>query len=329
MSEMLVLIDHSDAGPRKVSLQMLTKARALAEETGDTVAAVWLGPGAAEVAATLGEYGAGKLYHWDSADAHAYVTLPQVEALEFVLDSSGADTLLFSSSNHVKDVAARLAIRMDAGVITDVSGIELGEDGRWVATKEVFGGEVITTSTVAEGKLAFLGVASNAFPAEPAGAGAASPELAPIEVELSEEATEARVVSVEKAGGADRPDISEAAVVVSGGRGLGSEDGFRLIEELADLMGAGVGASRAATDAGWYPHRFQIGQTGRTVSPSLYLGSGISGAIQHRAGMQTSQHIVAINKDAEAPIFQIADFGVVGDLYKVVPKLIEELESRR
>ena len=327
MSEMLVLIDHSAGAPRKVSLQMLTRAHQLAEITGDTVAAVWLGAGAADAAETLGRYGAGKLYHWDSTDAYGYVTVPQVDALELAIDTAEADTLLFASSNHVKDVAARLAIRMDAGVITDVSGIELGDDGRWVATKEVFGGDLVTRSTVAEGKLSFLGVASNAFPAEEVGG--AAPELVALEVELSEEATAARVTSVEKVAGADRPDIGEAAVVVAGGRGLGEESGFELMEQLADLIGAGVGASRAATDAGWYPHRYQIGQTGRTISPTLYVGSGISGAIQHRAGMQTSQNVVAINKDAEAPIFQIADFGVVGDLYKVVPKLIEALEARK
>ena len=327
MSEMLVLIDHGDGGPRKVSLQMLSKAHELAELTGDEVAAVWLGPGAAAAADELGSHGATKLYHWDSEDAYGYVTLPQVEALEEVLDLSEADTLLFASSNHVKDVAARLAIRVDAGVITDVTGIELGDDGRWVATKEVFGGDIITTSTFAEGKLSFLGVSSNAFPAERNGAG--TPELVALEIALSDEARGAQVTAVERQGSADRPDIGEAAVVVAGGRGLGKESGFELMEELADLMGGGVGASRAATDAGWYPHRNQIGQTGRTISPTLYLGSGISGAIQHRAGMQTSQNIVAINKDAEAPIFSIADFGVVGDLYQVVPKLIEELKARQ
>jgi len=327
MTEMLVLIDHSDAGPKKVSLQMLTKARELAGITGDAVAAVWFGPGAADAAATLGSHGADKCYHWDSPDAYGYVTLPQVEVLEELIDEAEADTLLFASTNHVKDVAARLAIRMDAGVITDVSGIELADDGRWTATKEVFGGDMITKSTVAEGKLSFLGVASNAFPAEPSDAGPA--ELVALDHSLSEEAKGATVTEVEKVAGADRPDIGEAAVVVAGGRGLGSEDGFELMEKLADLMGAGVGASRAATDAGWYPHRYQIGQTGRTISPTLYVGSGISGAIQHRAGMQTSQNIVAINKDGEAPIFQIADFGVVGDLYKVVPKLVEELQARK
>lgn len=327
MGEMLVLIDHTDSQPRKVSLQMLSHATKLAAESGDTLAAVWLGEGAADAAAVLGEHGATKLYHWDSADAQAYVTLPQVEALEVALEASGADTLLFASSNHVKDVAARLAIRVDAGVITDVTNLEVGEGGRLAATKEVFGGDIITHCKVADGHKQFFGIGANAFPVEPSGG--AAPELVALDVSLSEAATASKVTSVEKQASADRPDIGEAAVVVAGGRGLGNEKGFELMEQLADVLGAGVGASRAATDAGWYPHRYQIGQTGRTISPTLYLGSGISGAIQHRAGMQTSQHVVAINKDAEAPIFQIADFGIVGDLYQVVPKLIEELEARK
>jgi electron transfer flavoprotein alpha subunit len=326
MSELLVLIDHADGAPRKVSLQMLSAATGLAGDAGVTVSAVWLGPGADGAADTLGAHGATKLYHWDSEDAHGYVTVPQVEALEAAIEASGAEVVLFSSSNHVKDVAARLGIRADGGVITDVTGLRF-EDGGFVATKEVFGGDLITTSKVADGKLALFGIASNAFPVEESGGGA--PEVVALDVSLSDAAKGATVVSVEKQGSSDRPDIGEAAVVVAGGRGLGKEDGFELMEQLADVLGAGVGASRAATDAGWYPHRFQIGQTGRTISPTLYVGSGISGAIQHRAGMQTSQNIVAINKDAEAPIFQIADFGVVGDLYDVVPKLIEELQARK
>ncbi len=326
MGEILVLIDHTDGGPRKVSLQMLTAATRLAGETGDTVAAVWLGEGAGDAADTLGAHGATKLYHWDSGDADAYVTLPKVEALQQVLDTSGAQTLLFASSNHVKDVAARLAIRTDAGVITDCTDLAV-EDGTIVATKEVFGGDIVTKSRVAEGKKKFFGVSANAFTAESAGGGA--PETVALDVAVSDEAKRSVVTDVEKQASAERPDIGEAAIVVSGGRGLGEEEGFRLIEQLADALGAGVGASRAATDAGWYPHRYQIGQTGRTISPSLYVASGISGAIQHRAGMQTAQNIVAINKDGEAPIFQIVDFGVVGDLYEVVPKLIEEIQARK
>jgi electron transfer flavoprotein alpha subunit len=326
MSEILVLIDHSDSRPRKVSLQMLNAARRIAAATGDDVSAVWLGDGAAANAAVLGANGASKLYAWESDDAKGYVTSPQVEAIEQIMEQAGADTVLFASTNHTKDVAARLGIRTDGGVITDCTDLEVA-NGEIVATKEVFGGDMITKSKVAAGKKKYFGIASNAFPVEESGGGPA--EVVSVDVTLSDDAKKATVVAVEKQASADRPDIAEAAIVVAGGRGLGNEEGFNLMEELADELGAGVGASRAATDAGWYPHRYQIGQTGRTISPTLYIGSGISGAIQHRAGMQTSQNIVAINKDPEAPIFQIADFGVVGDLYKVVPKLIEELRTRK
>lgn len=326
MSEILVLIDHSEGEPRRTSLQMLGAARQLASELSAEVAAVWLGPGAADAAGTLGAHGAQRLYHWDDDDARGFVTVPQVDGLQAAVDASGTDVVLFASTNHVKDVAARLAIRLDAGVITDCTGLRV-EDGRVVATKEVFGGDTITTSKVAGDRLQLLGVAANAFPVEDIGG--SEPQLVELDVELSASAKAAEVVEVSKQATSARPDIGEAMIVVAGGRGLGKAEGFELMEQLGDALGAGVGASRAATDAGWYPHRYQVGQTGRTISPSLYLGAGISGAIQHRAGMQTSQHIVAINKDAEAPIFQIADFGVVGDLYDVVPKLIEEIEARK
>ena len=326
MTELLVLVDHSGGAPRRITLQLLAAARSVAPALGAEVAAVWLGPGAAEHAATLGAHGAVRVHHWDSPDAKGYVTLPQVEALVALVAADRPAAILFASSNHVKDVAGRLAIRLDAGVITDATGLAV-EGGALVATKEVFGGDVITTSRVADGHLPLIGVASNAFAAEESGGGPAA--IVPLAVTPSAAATAAPVTDAVIQASAGRPDIAEASIVVSGGRGLGDASGFELLERLADLLGAGVGASRAATDAGWYPHRFQIGQTGRTISPSLYLGTGVSGAIQHRAGMQTSQHVVAINKDPEAPIFQIADFGIVGDLHQVVPKLIEQLEARR
>jgi electron transfer flavoprotein alpha subunit len=326
MSELLVLVDHSDGQPRRISLQLLAAAREVAPALGAEVVAVWLGPGAAGAAGVLGANGATRVRHWDSADAKAYVTLPQVDALQQILGSVEAAGLLFASTNHVKDVAARLAIRVDAGVITDATGLAVDGDAL-VATKEVFGGDVITTSRVAAGHLALIGIAPNAFVAEEIGGGPA--DIVPVDVSLSASATVSPVTEVVLQASAGRPDIAEATVVVSGGRGLGDAEGFALLEQLADLLGGGVGASRAATDAGWYPHRYQIGQTGRTIAPALYLGAGISGAIQHRAGMQTSQHVVAINKDPEAPIFQIADFGVVGDLYQVVPKLIEAIKTRQ
>lgn len=325
MSEILVLVDHSEGAPRKVALQTVTAARSVADELGADVTAVWLGEDGDDAAEAVGAAGADTLLWWDDEEADAYVTLPKVEALQQLVDERDVDAVFFVSSNHTKDVAARLAIRLDGGVITDVTGVAV-EDGTIVATKEVFGGDLITTSRVAPGKLPCFGIAANAYAAADDGDEA---EIEEFEVELSEAAQAAPVTGREIVTGGDRPDIGEAAIVVSGGRGLGEESGFELMEQLADELGAGVGASRAATDAGWYPHRAQIGQTGRTVSPSLYIANGISGAIQHRAGMQTAQNIVVVNKDREAPIFSIADFGVVGDLYDVVPKLIEEIRARK
>jgi len=326
MSELLVLIDHSGGQPRKISLQLLAAARAVAGGLGAEVSAVWLGPGASDAAATLGAHGATRVHTWDSADAKGFVTVPQVEALDQLVGTTSPVAVLFASSNHVKDVAARLAVRVGGGVITDATGLAV-EGGALVATKEIFGGDVITTSRVAEGSLPIIGIASNAFAAEEVGGPAAA--VAAFDVAISDAARSAPVTDVVQQASADRPDIAEAAIVVSGGRGLGDASGFGMLEQLADLLGAGVGASRAATDAGWYPHRYQIGQTGRTIAPTLYLGTGVSGAIQHRAGMQTSQYVVAVNKDPEAPIFQIADFGIVGDLHQVVPKLIEGIAARK
>jgi electron transfer flavoprotein alpha subunit len=323
--EMIVLIDHKDGRPRKASLEALSAVRELATESGGMAVAVWMGPGVEEAAEELGDHGAAKIYHWDSPDVHRFVTLPQVEALEEVLRLSGSRTLFFVSVNRVKDVAARLAMRVDAGVITDCSGLSLDSDGRVVATKEVFGGQMTTRTRVADSKKQFFGISPNAFTAVKVGGQLA--DLVPLEVSLSAAARAAGVVAVERQDSSARPDIGEAEIVIAGGRGLGSEKGFELLEELADLLGAAVGASRVATDAGWYPHRHQIGQTGRTISPSLYIGCGISGAIQHRSGMQTSKRIVVINKDPEAPLFQIADFGIVGDLHQVIPRLIDQLKA--
>jgi electron transfer flavoprotein alpha subunit len=186
---------------------------------------------------------------------------------------------------------------------------------------------MVSKCHVKGGRPQFIGVKANAFTAEESGGGA--PEVAALDVTLDEKAKRAKVTDVVEASSGGRPEMTEAAIIVAGGRGLGDAEGFELVERLADALGAAVGASRAATDAGWYPHQHQIGQTGKTVSPQLYIGAGISGAIQHRAGMQTSQTIVVINKDAEAPIFSIADFGVVGDLYKILPPLIEEVGKRK
>ncbi len=325
-TELVVLVDHDRGTPRKVTSQILTKAREIAAAMDVTLAAVAFGGQASECAERLGAFGAQKLYVWDEALAVNYLTLPMVDALERIFTTSDARTLLFPSSNSLKDVASRLAVRLEAGIIVDASDLELS-DGAIIVTKEVFGGVTITRSQVNGDRPALIGVNANAFPAEESGGD--PPQIVELEIELSQDAERSRIVDRVVQMEGHRPDVSEAAIVVAGGRGLGDASGFELLGELADVLGAGLGASRAAADAGWVPHRHQIGQTGKTVSPHLYIGCGISGAIQHRAGMQTSQLIVAINKDADAPIFQIADFAVVGDLYRVVPKLIEEIRRRQ
>lgn len=323
MSELLVLVDHDAGQPRKVSAQILTRARQLADDTGSVLAAVWIGPGGAAAADRLGAFGADKLYSCAADEATTYVTLPAVEALEKLFADTGATTLLFPSSDFLKDVASRLAVRLEAGIITDVSDLAL-IDGALHATKEVFGGVTVTTSRVADGCPALLGINPNAFTAATSDRG--PPEVIELDLAPSPEAKRTRLVETVTQTEGERPDIGEAGVVVAGGRGLGGPEGFELLGRLADALGGGLGASRAAADAGWIPHRHQIGQTGRNISPQLYLGVGISGAVQHRAGMQTSQLIAAINKDGEAPLFDIADLAVVGDLYDVVPKLIEKIQ---
>ncbi len=323
MPDVLVLVDHDRGTPRRSPLQLLTAAR---ERGGGTVAAALFGEGAASGAEKLGAYGVATAYVWDSPDAAAYATEPQVAALEAALEASAADVLLYPADPFLTDVIARAAVRLEAGVVTDAVDLTL-EGDRLVATKAIFGGEMTSRCQVRGDRPQFLGVKANSFAAVESGGAPA--EVVALDVTLDDTARRARVVDVVVTPSGGRPEMTEASVIVAGGRGLGDAEGFRLVEQLADALGAAVGASRAATDAGWYPHQHQIGQTGKTVAPQLYIGAGISGAIQHRAGMQTSQTIVAINKDAEAPIFAIADLAIVGDLYKILPPLIEEVAKRR
>jgi len=322
MSTILVLIDHETGATKKISKQILTVARSLA----DDVQAAMFGPGASNGAEVLGAFGASTVYVWNDEAVTSYATEPQVRALEAALDASGADVLMFPSDPFVTDVAARTAVRRGAGVVTDVVDLDVDGDAL-VATKAIFGGDMISRCAVRPGIPQFLGIKANAFTAEEAGGQPA--QVVELDVALDDAARRAEIVEVVEQSTGDRPEMTEASIIVAGGRGLGEAEGFRLIEQLADALGGAVGASRAATDAGWYPHQHQIGQTGKTVAPQLYVGAGISGAIQHRAVMQTSQLIAAINKDADAPIFSIADFGVVGDLHKVIPPLIEEINKRK
>jgi electron transfer flavoprotein alpha subunit len=316
MAEILVLVDHVDGEVKKVTFELLTLARAHGE-----AAAVWVGPGYEGAKDKLAEYGASKVYVAADEELTSYVVAPKVELLaQLVADRSPA-AVFVAATGEGKEIAGRLAVRTESGVLTDVVGLADG----FVGEHSIFGGAIVTHARVAKGT-PIVAVRPNATAAE---ASPSTPEEEQVSVSLSDAAKGARVVEKVVQEKGERPELTEAAIVVSGGRGVGGADNFKLIEELADSLGAAVGASRAATDAGWYPHTFQVGQTGKTVSPQLYIAVGISGAIQHRAGMQTSKTIVAINKDSEAPIFELVDFGVVGDLFQIAPQLTEEINKRK
>jgi electron transfer flavoprotein alpha subunit len=316
MASILVLVEHDEGNLKKVTAQMLSKARELGEPV-----AVFVGEGLETATEALGRYGAKTVYSATGEGWTNQLTLPVVDALEAAADRAEPAAVLVAATPGGKDAGVRLAARKGWGVLADVVDL----DGDLVATQNVFGGATIVHSRVTAGT-PVLTIKPNAFPVEES---PGQPEV--VDLGLTREAGPAEVRMtehvVEERGG--RPDVAEAEIIVSGGRGLQDPANFALVEALADALGAAVGASRAAVDAGWYPHQHQVGQTGKTVSPQLYVAVGISGAIQHRAGMQTSKTIVAINKDGEAPIFSISDFGVVGDLFKVVPRLTEEVVKRK
>ncbi|MFB7216633.1 electron transfer flavoprotein subunit alpha/FixB family protein [Streptomyces sp. NPDC056255] len=319
MAEVLVFVDHVDGAVRKPTLELLTLARRLGEPV-----ALAVGGGAGGTAAVLGEHGAVRVLTAEDAEFGEYLVVPKVDALQAAYEAVSPVAVLVPSSAEGKEIAARLAVRIGSGLITDAVDLEAGEQGP-VATQSAFAASFTTRSRVSRGT-PVITVKPNSAPVEPApGAGA----VEVLAVSFSALATGTRVTGRTPREATGRPELTEAAIVVSGGRGVNGAENFALIEALADSLGAAVGASRAAVDAGWYPHSNQVGQTGKSVSPQLYIASGISGAIQHRAGMQTSKTIVAINKDAEAPIFDLVDYGVVGDLFQVVPQLTDEVKSRK
>lgn len=321
MPEVLVLVEHdatlSGGAVRKASLELVTLARRI----GDPVVAV-LGPGAADTVAAFGEHGAVTVVTVDSPDVTDHLVVPAAEVLAQLVQRFSPAAVLVPSSTSGKEVAGRLAIKTGSGVITDAVDVRV-DDGTVVATKSVFAGDYITQCTVTRGT-PIICVKPNSVAPE---AAPVTPVVEAFVPELSDAARAARIVERRPREAGGRPDLAEAAIVVSGGRGTNGD--FAPVEALADVLGAAVGASRAAVDAGWYPHTNQVGQTGKTVSPQLYIAAGISGAVQHRAGMQTSRTIVAINKDAEAPIFELADLGIVGDLSEVLPAVTEEIAKRR
>ena len=314
MSEVLVLVDHVDGKVTKPTTELLTIARRLGEPS-----AVLIGGDAGTAAETLTKFGAEKIYVVDDADVKDYLVAPKAEILAQLVEKTTPAAVLIPSGGEGKEIAGRLAVKIDSGLITDAVDVQAGP----VTTQSVFAGNFTVQAKVTKGVPVITVKPNSAAPEAVEGAGTQEPFAATI----SDAAKGARITKSEPRKASGRPELTEAAIVVSGGRGTGGN--FEPVEGFADSLGAAVGASRAAVDSGWMPHAFQVGQTGKTVSPQLYVANGISGAIQHRAGMQTSKTLVAVNKDEEAPIFELVDFGVVGDLHTVLPAATEQINKRK
>ncbi|MBB3042616.1 electron transfer flavoprotein subunit alpha/FixB family protein [Nocardioides soli] len=316
MSEVLVLVDHVDGAVKRSTFELLTLAARLG-----TPAAVFIGAAdaGARVAEAVRAYGAQRVHVVDDAPIKGYLVAPTAEALAQLARQVEPAAILIPSGAEGKEVAGRLSVKLDSGLITDA--IDVTEDG--AAVQSAFAGNYTLTGRVTKGTPIITVKPNSVAPVEAAGAGT----VVPFAAHISDAARTAQIVATQPRQATGRPELTEAAIIVSGGRGTGGD--FTAVEALADELGAAVGASRAAVDSGWKPHTFQVGQTGKVVSPQLYVANGISGAIQHRAGMQTSKTIVAVNKDEEAPIFELTDFGVVGDLHTVLPAVTEEIRRRR
>lgn len=314
-----VLIELDNGKPVRSSLEILGKAAKLGRAE-----AVVLGAAAAEVAPTLGEYGAEKVYIHADAAYDNYLTLPAVDTLSALLQQHQPALLLLATTYDLRDIAARLNVRNNTGLITDAT--DLAFDGNTLKVTVPWGGETVVTATHPQQGTGIVLTRPKAFSIERYEGRTA--EIETLNVSVSATSQSIKVLeTVEVA--SDGPALEDASVIVSGGRGLGKAENFRLVEELATTLDGAPGATRAIVDAGWLPYSYQIGQTGKTVKPTLYIACGISGAIQHLAGMKGSKFIVAINRDENAPIFSSADFGVVGDALSILPKLTEEVKRRK
>ena len=316
MADVLILADHDGGKIAKTAAELATFAR----KAGAPVAVLLAGNGEADsLGAQLANTDVERIIAVENEAFASHGIAAFVDALAQVVESSKPAAIFIASSARGKEIAGRLAVRIDSGVITDA--IDVSSD--FGATQSVFGGSFTVSSKVTRG-IPVITIRPSSIEANVT---SNSPAIEKVNVAISDKAKLVKISNVQPAVKGGRPELTEAKIVISGGRGTNGD--FSQVEAMADLLGAAVGASRAATDAGWYPHTHQVGQTGKTVSPQLYVACGISGAIQHRAGMQTSKTIVAINKDPEAPIFDLADFGVVGDLFAVLPQAREALQAKR
>lgn len=318
----LVLADLRNGGLRNVTFEALSAAKNLTEG-GEVYAAILGGTGVAAHADAVAQYGADKVFVVEHAALDNYVPEAYAKALEAVIKEANPNLVFLAHSAIGRDLAPRLAARFGAGQVSDIINVEL-DGGQLVFTRPIYAGKAFTKNVV-EGDLVFATVRPNNLPkSEPEAGKAANVVNVSVEIPADSLRTFIKEVVKKSTGGVD---LSEAKIIVSGGRGVKSADGFKPLQELADVLGAAVGASRGACDAEYCDYALQIGQTGKVVTPDLYIACGISGAIQHLAGMSNSKVIVAINKDPEAPIFKVADYGIVGDLFEIVPILTEELKK--
>jgi electron transfer flavoprotein alpha subunit len=316
----LIVAETKDGSVRKIALEMLAEARRLAGEAGGgTVAAAALGSLTSGEADRLARHGADRVLHVEGAALGEYAPEAYAEGVKKAVEATTPDVLLLGATAQGRDLAPRVAARLKAGLASDCVGFEW-KDGALLARRPIFAGKAFAKVAFGAARPQMATVRPNTFqPAEPDASRKATAES----IQLGDAPARARVVGFEKSEG-EELDLTEANIIVSGGRAMGGPDNFEILRQLCKVLGATLGASRAAVDAGWIDHSFQVGQTGKVVNPTLYIAVGISGAIQHLAGMSSSRTIVAINKDKEAPIFKVATYGIVGDLYQVVPALTEE-----
>lgn len=318
--KVLIVAETKDGSLRKASLELIAQAQALG---ASDITALLPGKGVAALATQLGQHGATRVLVAESDLLEHYTTEGYTHVVKQAVDSIQPDLVLFCASTNGKDLSPRLAARLDAGLASDVTEIK-HNGSHFEAVRPIYAGKAMARVSI-QSTPALISVRANAM--KPSAADASrSAEVTPLDVQLSADQIRAKVVAVETAE-AGKLDVAEADIIVSGGRGLKGPENFNLIEDLANVLGAATGASRAVVDAGWRPHGEQVGQTGKTVSPTLYVACAISGAMQHMAGMSSSKYIVAINTDAEAPIFKVASYGMVGDVFQILPELTEKLKA--
>jgi electron transfer flavoprotein alpha subunit len=310
---------------KKVSFELLTVGRNLADRAGEELGALLLGSGVEMLAPELAKYGADRVVLADSADLKDFLTEPYTSVICDAVKAHDPSILLFSATTMGRDLSPRVAARLGTGLATDCTGLDINDAGLLSIKRPMFAGKLFANVVFNDAKPQIASVRPNVMPAQES---PKAGEVVKLEVDIDPSRVRTKLMEIKKETGA-RVDLTEAKIIVSGGRGMRGPENFSILEELVATLGseATVGASRSAVDAGWRPHSDQVGQTGKTVTPDLYIACGISGAVQHLAGMSSSKYIVAINKDPDAPIFQKADYGIVEDLFKIVPLITEELEK--